>query len=150
MQRRLGGLRDTPKSCQSRQACLVSLRCISTLVVVGMQRRLASGRRSPGEGVPESFGKHSSSARRFALAANALAIRGVSPLQSMATAMGVFTTGPTSSTARRSALTSVVHSQVCGTMQALSPLVACASKVLTESVSTCGLTVIPTPAKPHR
>jgi hypothetical protein len=30
MQRRLTSSRDAPKSCQSREACLVNLRCIST------------------------------------------------------------------------------------------------------------------------
>jgi hypothetical protein len=30
MQRTLAGSSDTPRPCQSRQACLVNLRCIST------------------------------------------------------------------------------------------------------------------------
>src|SRR6185369_3303367 len=35
MQRRLTSPRDTPKSCQSSQACLVNLPCISTEVQTG-------------------------------------------------------------------------------------------------------------------
>lgn len=94
---------------------------------------------------PSRLVKNSSSASCVAFVANARANACAWPVESLATAMGVATTGSTSSTARRSEV--IVHNHVWGTMQALSPLAACANSVLTESVSTWGLTVVPARAK---
>ena len=55
--------------------------------------------------------------------------------------------GSTISTARISPPSGDVHSQVCGTMHAQLPVATCANSEATESVSTCGVTVMPWPAK---
>jgi hypothetical protein len=50
-------------------------------------------------------------------------------------------------TARISPAIGIVHSHVCGTMHAQLPVETWANSEATESVSTCGLTVMSCPAK---
>src|SRR4029077_19689537 len=69
------------------------------------------------------------------------------PAELVATAICALRTGSTSSHTRMSPAIGFAHSQVCGTMQAQSPVATCANNEATESVSTCGLMMMVLSAK---